>query len=87
MNHGGAEKGFIMVFTEEMEVRSRFIQWIGLIYFGAFQDIHVRMGAGWTYVYRVHEGIVWANFTTALSKGRYYNAVVKRRFDYVRKYR
>lgn len=74
-------------FTEEMAVRSSFIRWLGLAAADSFGEIHVKMAAGVTYVYRVPEPSFWEKFKAALSKGKYYNAVIKRRFDYVRKYR
>lgn len=74
-------------FTEEIPVRSRFIRVLGLVAADSYGEIHVRMAAGVTYVYRVGEPSYWDKFKTALSKGRYYNAVIKRRFDYIRKYR
>ncbi len=68
----------------EENVASRFIRKIGVEYTGA---IHVTMRSGITYVYDVPSLDYWYNFVRALSKGRYYNSVIKRRFDYVRKYR
>lgn len=76
-----------MAFTEELGVRSSFISWLGYLLTYERWEIHVRMNSGWTYVYRIGEDALWANFKAALSKGKYYNLVIKRRFDYVRKYR
>jgi len=53
---------------------------------GAAGDIHVSMSGARTYVYAVPSGMIWVNFKKAGSKGKYYDAVIKRRFDYFRKY-
>ena len=76
-----------MDFTEELGVRSSFIRWLGYLLADSYLEIHVRLISGWTYVYRVQEVSMWENFKSALSKGKYYNLAIKRRFDYVRKYR
>jgi hypothetical protein len=39
-----------------------------------------------TYVYPVPDTAYWNNFKSAASKGKYYNKVIKRRFDYAKKY-
>lgn len=74
-------------FVEELPVRSSFIRWLGLVAADSYGEIHVKMAIGVTYVYRIAEPEWWERFKGALSKGKYYNAVIKRRLDYVRKYR
>lgn len=73
-------------FMEEFTVRSSFIRKIALKHRDDFGEVHVTMEPRVTYVYAVYEASCWYNFKAAPSKGRYYNAVIKRRLDYVRKY-
>ncbi|MCY3019367.1 MAG: KTSC domain-containing protein [Planctomycetota bacterium] len=67
-------------------MRSAFIRKLALRQADDYGEIHVTMERRITYVYEVPEPSYWYNFKAAPSKGRYYNAVIKRRFDYVRKY-
>jgi hypothetical protein len=71
---------------EEYPVRSAFIRKIGIIYADTYGEIHVTMARRVTYVYIVPQPSYWDNFKRAASKGRYYNRVIKRRFDYSWKY-
>lgn len=48
--------------------------------------VHVKFKRGRTYVYNVGNRAYFDEFVNANSKGRYYVFVIKRRFDYVRKY-
>jgi hypothetical protein len=73
-------------FAEEIAVRSSFIRAIALGAADSYGEIYVRMARGATYVYRVAAPATWENFKNALSKGKFYNRVIKRRYDYVRKY-
>jgi len=73
-------------FVEEITVRSSFIRKIALAVADDQGEIHVTMEPRVTYVYVVPEWSYWDNFKKSLSKGKYYNAVIKRLFDYVRKY-
>ncbi|HYG77796.1 MAG TPA: hypothetical protein VEK08_22510 [Planctomycetota bacterium] len=49
-------------------------------------DIHVSMKGARTYVYAVPDAYYFINFKNAASKGRYYDRVIKRFFDYYRRY-
>ena len=73
-------------FVEEITVRSSFIRKIALAVADDQGEIHVTMKPRVTYVYVVPEWSYWDNFKKSLSKGKYYNAVIKRMFDYARKY-
>ena len=48
--------------------------------------IHVAFKHGRTYVYDVGSRSYFDRFVDAGSKGRFYNFVIKPRFDYIRKY-
>jgi hypothetical protein len=72
-------------FYDELAVRSSFIRKIGLEFVGLNFDIHVTM-AKRTFVYTVPTTDYWHLFKRATSKGKFYNQVIKRRFDYARKY-
>ena len=53
---------------------------------GVGGDLHVTFKRGKTYVYALPDSAYWDSFKAASSKGRYYVRVIKRRFDYFRKY-
>ncbi|MEI6235348.1 MAG: KTSC domain-containing protein [Planctomycetota bacterium] len=48
--------------------------------------IHVKFRHGRTYIYDLSHYSYYVRFLTVASKGRYYNSVIKKRFDYVSKY-
>lgn len=73
-------------FLDEMPVHSSFIKKIALRVFDSMGQIHVTMANRATYVYVVPEPFYWYAFKDAASKGKYYNLVLKRRFDYSEKY-
>ena len=88
-------------FVEELPGRSSFIRLLRLkvaesgpggVPVGK-QEIHISMEGRVTYVYLTPADDVpgqgdqfWRKLKAAASKGRYYNRVIKRKFDYVRKY-
>jgi hypothetical protein len=73
-------------FYDEAVVRSSFIRKIGIEFVGATYEIHVTTASRVTYVYVVPTTDYWHLFERARSKGKFYNQIIKRRFDYVRKY-
>jgi len=79
-------EGNVPYFYEERAVRSSFIRKIGLEFVGLTNEIHVTTASRTTYVYVVPTTDYWNLFKRATSKGKFYNQVIKRRFDYVRKY-
>jgi hypothetical protein len=79
-------EGKMSNFYDELAVRSSFIRKIGLEFAGFDIEIHVTTATRATYVYIVSSTDYWHLFKQAVSKGKYYNQVIKRRFDFVRKY-
>ena len=48
--------------------------------------VHIRFDHGTTYVYTLPNSGYYDKFISSPSKGRYYDFIIKARFDYVRKY-